>query len=310
MRKEEFYFDSADGLTKIRAMRYMPEGEVKAILQIAHGMVEFIDRYEGFAEYLTGKGYLVTGNDHLGHGASVNSKEDWGYFSEKDGYKNVLKDMVMLTHLTKKLYPGKPYFLVGHSMGSFFCRLYLIKHGEELDGAIVMGTGQQEKGMLGAAKFLTKTVATFKGWKHRSRFINSLALGSYNKKWEPSETHCDWLTRNDEIVNWYVHEPRCTFIFTTNGYYNLFSTIGEIIDKDNVAKMPKELPVLITSGAEDPVGNFGKDPKAVADMFKEAGMKDVTLKLYENDRHEILNELDKDTVYDDIYKWLEAKRKA
>ena len=140
MRKEEFYFDSADGLTKIRAMRYMPEGEVKAILQIAHGMVEFIDRYEGFAEYLTGKGYLVTGNDHLGHGASVNSKEDWGYFSEKDGYKNVLKDMVMLTHLTKKLYPGKPYFLLGHSMGSFFCRLYLIKHGEELDGAIVMGT--------------------------------------------------------------------------------------------------------------------------------------------------------------------------
>ena len=226
MIKEEFHFDSADGLTKIRAMRYLPEGEVKAVLQIAHGMDEFIDRYESFAKYLTDKGYAVTGNDHLGHGASVNSQDDWGYFSKDDGYRNVLKDMLQLTKITKELYTDKPYFLLGHSMGSFLCRLYLIEYGNELDGAIVMGTGQQAKGMLGVAKFLTRTVAAFKGWKYRSKFINSLALGSYNKKWEPSETHCDWLTKDNDIVNWYVHEPCCTFTFTTNGYYNLFATIG------------------------------------------------------------------------------------
>ena len=303
MKKEEFYFDSKDGSTKIRALRFIPEGEVKAILQISHGMVEFIDRYEGFATYLTEQGFLVTGNDHLGHGGSVKDKSDWGYFG-KDGYNTVLNDLLELTHITKELYPNKPYFLLGHSMGSFLARLYTIKYGNELDAAIIMGTGQQTKGMIGAAKFLTNIVKTFKGERYRSRFLNGLALGSYNKKWEPSDTHCNWLTKDDKVVDWYYHEPRCHFIFTTNGFYNLFSLIGEIIDKNNIEKMPKDLPILVISGEDDPVGNFGKDPKALADIYKEVGIKDVELKLYPNDRHEILNEFDKDVVYKDISDWL------
>ena len=189
-------------------------------------------------------------------------------------------------------------------MGSFLARLFLIEYGNELDGAIIMGTGQQSKGTLVAGKALTKLIGLFKGEKYRSSFINNMALGSYNKKFEPSTTHCDWLTKDEKIVNWYYNEPRCQFVFTLNGYYNLFSLIEQIIDEKNLEKMPKDLPVLIVSGEDDPVGNFGKDPKAVYEAFKSIGMKNLDLKLYPNDRHEILNEIDKDLVYDDIYNWL------
>lgn len=304
MKKEEFYFDSNDGLTKIRALKFIPDGEVKAILQISHGMVEFIDRYEGFANYLCEKGFLVVGNDHLGHGGSVNSKEDWGYFAKKDGYRIVLDDILKLLNIVKNDFPNKKYYLLGHSMGSFLARLFLIEYGNELDGAIIMGTGQQSKGTLVAGKALTKLISLFKGEKYRSSFINNMALGSYNKKFEPSTTHCDWLTKDEKIVNWYYNEPRCQFVFTLNGYYNLFSLIEQIIDEKNLEKMPKDLPVLIVSGEDDPVGNFGKDPKAVYETFKAVGMKNLDLKLYPNDRHEILNETDKALVYEDIYNWL------
>ena len=309
MRKEEFYYPSADKKTNIRAMRYLPEVEVVGVLQIAHGMVEFIDRYEGFAEYLCNLGYIVTGNDHLGHGKSVNSKDDWGYFADEDGYNIVLEDMHKLTTITKDLYPNKPYFLLGHSMGSFFARYYLCKYGNELDAAIVMGTGQQSALTLTAGKQTCRTFARLRGWHYRSLVVNNMALGSYNKKWEPSKTHCDWLTKDNSIVEWYAKEERCQFVFTLNGYLNLFSLMSEIIDQSNLNKMPKDLPVMLVSGNDDPVGNFGKAPKEVYDSFINLGMKDVTLKLYPNDRHEILNETDKLTVYEDLYHWLQSKKK-
>lgn len=307
MKKEEFYYESMDRKTNIRAVRYIPDGEIKAILQIAHGMVEFIDRYDDFAKFLCDKGYLVTGNDHLGHGGSVNSKDDWGYFAEKDGYMVVLDDMYTLTLITKQLYPNKPYFLLGHSMGSFFARLYTTIYGDQLNGAIIMGTGQQSMATLKAGKILCRAIAANKGWRHRSNTVNATAMGSYNKKWEPSLTHTDWLTKDPKIINFYIHEPRCTFTFTLNGFYNMFSCIEDIIKLDNIKKMPKELPILITSGEDDPVGNFGKDPATLEKIFKDVGIRDVELKLYPNDRHEILNEDNKEEVYHDIYNWMESK---
>lgn len=310
MRKEEFYYDSADNKTKIRAMRYLPETEVRGVLQIAHGMVEFIDRYEAFAEYLCNLGYIVTGNDHLGHGKSVINQDKWGYFAKDDGYNVVLDDMHTLTTITKAMYPNKPFFLLGHSMGSFFARYYLCKYGNELDGAIIMGTGQQSAVTLAAGKQTCRTFARFRGWEYRSLTVNNMALGGYNRNFEPSKTHCDWLTKDNSIVEWYAKEPRCQFVFTLNGYYNLFSVMEAIIKKENLDMMPKDLPVLIVSGEDDPVGNFGKAPKLVYQSFKEIGMKDVSLKLYPSDRHEILNELDKLDVYQDIYHFLEAKINA
>lgn len=310
MKKEVFYFDSNDNLTKIKAVKYIPDGNIVAILQIAHGMVEFIERYEDFAKYLTDKGYLVVGNDHLGHGDSVVTRDKWGYFAEKDGYKIVLKDLNKLTRIIKEEYPNLPYFLLGHSMGSFFARDYLIHYGIELDGCIIMGTGQQNKATVVAGKLLCKIIALFKGSRYRSKLINSMAIGSYNKKWEPSFTHCEWLTKDVRIVDWYFHEPKCQFVFTLNGFYNLFSVIEEIIDRKNYSKTPKNIPILITSGEDDPVGNFAKDPKSLYDDLASLELHDLSIKLYPNDRHEILNELDKQDVYTDIYNWLDKRRKA
>lgn len=307
MKKEKFTFMSSSGVCNISAVRYIPDKPVKAILQIAHGMVEYIDRYDKFATFLCENGILVTGNDHLGHGDSVLSKEDWGYFCEKEGYLRVLDDMHILTTLTKKEYPDVPYFLLGHSMGSFFARLYLIKFGQELNGCIVMGTGQQSPATIQAGKVLCKMIAANKGWHHRSKTVNATAIGSYNKKWEPSQTHCDWLTKDNSIVEAYSKEPRNQFVFTLNGFYNLFSCIGEIIKKENLVKMPKQVPVLITSGADDPVGEFSKAPKIVYQVFKDVGMQDVEIKLYDNDRHEILNETDNEVVYQDLYNWINKK---
>lgn len=273
-------------------------------------MVEFIDRYEEFAKYLCDKGYLVVGNDHLGHGGSINSKDDWGYFAENDGYIKVIEDVYTLTKITKKEYPNLPYYLLGHSMGSFICRAYIARYGQELDGAIIMGTGQQPKAAIVFGKELTNMIAKVKGWHYRSKTINGLVLGSNNKKWEPSNTHLDWLSKNEETIKKYKNDPRNSFIFTTNGFYNLFGMIGEVIDVNKIKKIPKELPILIVSGEEDPVGNFGKDPRSLFEIYKEVGINDVSIKLYPKDRHEILNELDREIVYDDIYNWMQTKTRA
>lgn len=304
MKKEKFSFLSSAKYCQISAVRYLPDEKPKAILQIAHGMVEFIERYEDFATYLCNLGIMVVGNDHLGHGDSVNSSDDWGYIASKEGYLKILEDMHILCINTKKEYPDTPYFLLGHSMGSFFARLFLIKYGKELDGYIIMGTGQQTKMTVVGGKMICRILAVFRGWKYRSKFVNNMAIGSYNKKWEPSQTHCDWLTKDEKIVNWYAKEPRCQFVFTLNGFYNLFSCLEEIVDNNNLDKMPLDKPVLLVSGEDDPVGDFGKSPQLVFNIFKDKGIKDVELKLYPTDRHEILNETDKNQVYEDIVKWI------
>lgn len=304
MKKEELSFLSSDGITNIRAVKYLPDNKPIAILQISHGMIEYIDRYDGFAKFLNEKGILVVGNDHLGHGESVIDKEKWGYFAKEDGYKKVVDDLHQLTLITKKEYPNIPYILLGHSMGSFMARRYLYTYGNELDGAIIMGTGQQDAATLSLAGTICKILGSMKGEMYRSEFITSLALGPYNKKWEPSKTHNDWLTKDEKIVSSYSIDPKCTFRFTVNGYKNLFGVLKDIIQKDNLNKMPKDLPVLFVSGEDDPVGNFTKGVNKAYQSFIDAGMKNVSVKFYPNDRHEILNELDKENVMSDLYDFI------
>lgn len=302
--KKEFYYPSKDGLTQIHAIEWIPDGDVKAILQIAHGMVEFIDRYDNFANYLSSKGFYVVGNDHLGHGKSIRDDSQLGYFARSKGNLCVIGDMDELRKISQNKYPDVPYFILGHSMGSFLVRQFIERFGEGIKGAIIMGTGYQPTETLSAGIALTAVLRQGRGGHYRNKMLDDMALGSYNKKFEPARTKCDWLTKDEAIVDAYIANPLNQFMFTVNGYYNMFRGIMYCQKKENLEKIPKDLPILVVSGEEDPVGEFGKGPKKVAEIYKKTGIKNVTLKLYPEDRHEILNELDKDVVYEDIYNWL------
>ena len=303
--KREFTYPSKDNLTKIHAIEWIPEKKVRGILQIAHGMVEFIDRYDRFASFMASQGFYVAGNDHLGHGKSVTDESQFGYFAKHDGNFCVLGDMQRLRIHAQKQYPDVPYFILGHSMGSFLVRQFIEKYGEGLRGAIVMGTAWQPAATLDLAIGLTSVFQQSRGGHYRSETINNMALGSYNRSFEPARTKSDWLTKDEAVVDAYEANPLNQFVFTVNGYYNLFRGLRYAERQSNLDKIPKDLPILVVSGENDPVGDFGKGPRMVAQSYMETGIQDVTLKLYPNDRHELLNELDKETVDRDLLEWIE-----
>lgn len=305
--KKEFTFPSTDRRTEIHAIEWVPEQEVKAVLQICHGMVEYIDRYHEFAAYLADRGVCVAGHDHLGHGQSVNSEDEYGYFPQPDGNKMVVGDIHRLRKMTEEKYPEVPYFILGHSMGSFLLRQYLTMYSKGLAGAIVMGTGHQPKIVLQTGQLVCKMTALFKGWKCRSQLVNNLSFGSYNKKFEPAETSKDWITSYKPIRDLYVKDPLTSFTFTVGGYYQMFEGMKVLDTKGSVDKIRKDLPVFFVAGADDPVGEFGKAVKKVYGKYKDAGIPDVQIKLYKDDRHEILNETDRENVYQDLYEWMENR---
>lgn len=301
--KREFYYPSRDGVTKIHAIEWIPEGEVTAVLQMCHGMVEYIDRYHEFADFLTKHGVYVVGHDHLGHGKSVVSQEKLGFFHETDGNAYVIADIQQLRMQTAKKYPGVPYFIMGHSMGSFLVRQYLGLYSGGLSGAIIMGTGEQPSLVVNAGKLVCKIIAAIKGWDYRSKFVNNLAVGAYEKKMGAA-----WLSKNPENVKKYHEDPLCGFVFTVNAYYHMFSGIAKMNQQEKEGKVAKSLPLLFVAGKDDPVGNYGKGVENVYNKYKKCGYQDVQLKLYEEDRHEILNEEDKDVVFQDILTWLEIRK--
>ena len=310
MITNNFTFLSNDGKTMVHAVRWTPDnGEIKAILQITHGMVEFIERYEPFAEFLTEHGYMVVGHDHIGHGQSVVSQEDWGYFYEENPSDILVADMHELRTLIQKEYVEKPYFMLAHSMGSFMLRKYLAFHNENLRGAIIMGTGFIPDNMTRLAMKITAFVTRMKGSHHRSKLIQSLAFGADYKGFDMTgeKPEDSWLTKDVEIVKAYYKEPRCSFMFTVNGYKGLFEAVNFSCNPENAAKLPKKLPLFIVSGDQDPVGGLGKGVMIVYEMYKDAGIQDLTYKLYENDRHEILNETDKQVVFEDILAWMNVR---
>jgi len=271
-------------------------------------MVEYIDRYKPFAEYLNNKGYLVVGHSHLGHGASVRSQADWGYFAKKDSSNVLIKDMHTLRTIIQKENAEIPYFMLGHSMGSFLLRRYVTVYHKNLQGAIVMGTGCIPDMLSKSGKLLCSVMSVFFGWKHRSKFVNSLTFSGPYKKFdmEGKDPENNWLCRDPEIVKKYYGEPKCRFVFTLNGFHMLLDTVYYVNQVENVKKTPVNLPIFLVSGQDDPVGDLGEGVKKVHQLYRKAGLKDVTCKLYENDRHEILNELDKEVVYSDIVNWMEA----
>lgn len=305
IKKEEFYFDSRDGEHKIHAVKWVPEVEKPVcVLQIVHGMAEYIERYDEFATYLANKGILVVGDDHLGHGKSVRPGEPYGYFCKEDAPTVLVRDEHRLKKMIQEQNVGVPYMILGHSMGSFITRNYLLRYGSGIDGAIIMGTGMQPKAVVMAAVALAAVQKIFCGGRHVSKLIDKAAFGSYNKKIKSPKTDFDWLSANEENVQRYLEDPLCGFVFTVNGFQTLFKLIRNLYDQEKLQAMPKKLPVFLVAGAEDPVGDYGRSVERVYQSYKELGMENAQMKLYPGDRHEILNEADREDIYGDIYRWL------
>ncbi len=285
----------------------LPEGRPRAVLQMTHGMVEYIGRYEELARFLAGQGIAAVGHDHLGHGGTAATKEDYGYFGRPDGNRLLLDDIFAVTRWAKALpaLAGLPWFLLGHSMGSFYARQYLCEHGGELSGAILMGTGWQPRAAALAGRALCHLLAAFKGWHYRSKLVDGMAFGSYNRSFAPARTSKDWLNRDGREVDRYLADERCSFRFTLNGYDSLFTGLARLCDRRLLAQAPKDLPLLFLSGADDPVGSRGKGVERAAQSLRDAGVRHIAVKLYPAARHELLLELNRQEVFADIQAFME-----
>lgn len=309
--KQDIFYDSRDGKTKIHGVIWKPDcmlaengGKPKCVVQIVHGMEEYVDRYDEFARFLNERDICVIGNDHLGHGQSVSEEVPLGYFGQDDIATVVVRDVHRLKKMVQENLPDVPFIIMGHSMGSFITRNYITRYGSGIAGAIIMGTGSQPGAVLCFGKFVTGLIALFRGWKHKSRFVQKMAFGSYLKRIKDAATPVDWLSVNKDNVTRYIDHPLCGFGFTVNGFHTLFEFIQRAQSASLREQIPKSLPMFFVAGAEDPVGGYGEGVRKAYSAYENAGIKNLSLKLYENDRHEILNEDDRMQIAQDIYEWI------
>lgn len=301
---KEISFASSDGKNTVMAYMFIPEGDVRAVIQISHGMIDHIGRYKDLCEYFAERGIAVAGNDDLGHGRTAACPEDLGYFAERDGYKYVIDDLNKMNALIREHIPGMPVVMLGHSMGSFMARLYAVKYPDTLDGIIIHGTGGANP-LLAPGKIIAKLIRALRGSRHRSKLITSLAFGSYNSRFPKEEGENAWLTRDVERVSTRQTDPYTSYKFTVSAYIDLFTVLGESNSKEWYFRYPKDLPTLVVSGDADPVGDYGRGVKSVYDGLYAVGVKDLELKLYEDARHELFNEFNREEVYDFLIKWTE-----
>ena len=304
---QDFYFQSSTGRTSIHALKCVPDSKPRAVVQIAHGIAEHIDRYRPFMEFLADNGFVVAGNDHLGHGKSIRVPEEQGFFAEKDGWWRVVDDMDKLHDIMSNEYPELPYVLFGHSMGSFLTRTYLIKHPDKYDAVILSGTGHQSPALVLGGNAAASVMAKLNGAMGDGAKLDSLAFGTYLNKIENPRTKFDWLSRDTEQVDKYIADPLCGFVGKIGLYRDMMQGIKFITDKKNIAQMNKEKPVYFMSGDGDPVGDYGKGVERAYKAFCDAGLHDVFMRLYPGGRHEMLNETNKEQVYQDILSWLNEK---
>ena len=308
--RTEFSFESNNGTNTVRGVRYLPaDGSCKAILHISHGMVEHYDRYDDFMTYMAQNGFAVYMHDHIGHKHSVESDEQLGYFAKEEGYKCILNDLHHTAEMAIAENPGKKYFLLGHSMGSFYARVFASQYTDIVDGVLISGTGGPNKAAAAGGK-IVRLMIKLKGEKYRSEFINNMAFGKYLEKIENPRTPKDWITRDEAVVDRYVADKYTQFIFTLSGFRDLMDIIALSNDDTTFRNTPDKLPIYVFSGSMDPVGDYGMGVINVVDGYKSNGCFDVQLKIYEGGRHEMLNEINRREVYDNVRNWLLEKTEA
>lgn len=310
MVRTEFTFPSADGKTAIHAVEWLPEGPVRAVLQISHGVAEYILRYEPLASYLTARGFAVAGHDHLGHGESVSPGAPRLYFGPKGSWNWVVEDIETRRRLIQDQHPGVPCFLLGHSMGSFLARTFLIRFPGAVNGAILMGTGQMPPALIAGGKAVAAEESRRIGPEHSSPLVEKLAFGTYNKLFAPNRTGFDWLSRSTENVDRYLEDPLCGENPSIGLFREMLNGLTFITGPEHLRQMDPKTPILFISGAMDPVGDCGKGVKRAFISFQRSGVLDVSLKLYPELRHEILNEAEAKTVCRDLFDWLSARLPA
>lgn len=301
MKKITGTFPSTSGLCSVHFYFYVPE-KPKALLMLSHGMCEYIERYEDFAKFLCDNDIILCGNDHIGHGNSVSDEDMMGYFGPERGYINMVRDLHRMKLIAEKKFPDIPHFLMGHSMGSFLARIYLAKYRDRLSGAIIMGTAG---GMAASAPLrrVMDAVAVNHGDFYRHDFGTKVVFGMFNLRTANRRTKNDWLSRDDANVDKYCADPKCNFTFTIAGYKDLLNALLCANSAPVIENTPTELPLLFLSGGMDPIGEYGQGVRSACMKYLEHGC-DVTLRIYREARHELIFELNREEVMDDILSFL------
>ena len=309
MQKNERTFLSSDGKTPIHVVQWQPETAPRAVVQIAHGVAEYADRYDPFAAWLTEQGFAVVAGDHIGHGQSVAPDAPRLYFGPEGSWHRVVQDLYTLREQTGAAFPGQPYFLLGHSMGSFLTRSYLIRYPGTVDACALLGTGQQPESVLKAGLAACRLEQIRLGKRGRSKLLQSLCFGAYNSQFKPNRTESDWVCSVDEVVDAYIADPFCQVMPTVTLMRDMLTGIRFNQQAEHLAKMDKTTPVFFLSGDQDPVGSNGKGVRAAYQSFLDAGCSHVRLKLYPGGRHEMLNEHNWQDVYDELLSWFDQQIK-
>ena len=305
--RSEYFFPSSDGKTLIHVNQWTPVNrEIRGVVQIAHGVAEYGARYAVFAQFLCEKGFVVVANDHLGHGQSLIEGRPMVYLGDENGWEHTVDDMERLCERTAAVFPGKPYFLFGHSMGSFLARTHLIRYPGRLTGCVICGTGHMSGLVTAGGKLIADGEIKKLGRAAYSEKADTLAFGAYNKRFAPNRTAFDWVSLNEANVDAYISDPFCGGKTTLGLFRDMMGGLEIITRQSNINRMDKNLPVFFIAGDQDPVGDMGRGVEKACGCFKKAGLKDVSLKLYHGLRHEILNEKANRYVYQDVLNWLDA----
>ena len=303
MQKQEFNYLSSNGSTLIHCVKWVPENPI-GVIQIVHGITEHIDRYEEFANYMVNQGYIVIGNDHLGHGKSIITDKPKMFIGELGSWNYLVKDINTLYEIITEEYK-LPIYLIGFSLGSFVSRHYLIDYNPFYQKAILVGTGIQPNIVLNILKLIVKGEVKKIGVENTSKFIRELSFGTYNKQIKDAKTDYDWLTSSEEEINKYINDPLVGKDTTGSLFYELLDGMVYTSKLSNIKKM-KELPILLLSGLDDPVGSKGNGVKKLENIYKKNNI-DVSLKLYEGKRHDLFHETNKFEVFNDILTYIKKE---